>query len=140
MSTQIQDGTVKWETKDIRVKAIVDLMYPVGTVIAVANDNTPAFTKYGAWEKVGSGRVLWGADHSHKTGTTIEPGLPNITGELTNEFRGRPINDTGAISFTATGGAGGVGGGVTLSERFHLMPQKVIAYMVNLRPYSPRLM
>lgn len=80
MSTQIQDGTVKWETKDIRVKAIVDLLYPVGTVIAVANDNTPAFTKYGTWEKVGSGRVLWGADSSHPAGTTIEAGLPNITG------------------------------------------------------------
>lgn len=80
MSTQIQDGTVTWETKDIRVKAIVDLMYPVGTVIAVANNNTPAFTKYGEWEKVGSGRVLWGAESSHSAGTTIEPGLPNITG------------------------------------------------------------
>lgn len=111
MSTQIQDGTVKWETKDIRVKAIVDLMYPVGTVIAVANDNTPAFTKYGTWSKIGNGCVLWGADSSHSAGTTIEPGLPNITGTLTHEYRGRPINDTGAISFTPTGGTGEVNSG-----------------------------
>lgn len=82
MSKQIQDGTVTWETKDIRVKAIVDLLYPVGTVIAVANTNTPAFTKYGTWEKIGSGRVLWGADSSHTPGANIEAGLPNITGSI----------------------------------------------------------
>lgn len=88
MSTQIQDGTVKWETKDIRVKAIVDLLYPVGTVIAVANNNTPAFTKYVTWEKIGSGRVLWGADSSHSAGSTIEAGLPNITGQATWTYMG----------------------------------------------------
>lgn len=96
MSTQITDGTVKWETKDIRIKAIVDLLYPVGTVIAVANNNTPAFTKYGTWSKIGSGRVLWGADASHKAGTTIEPGLPNITGNTL--FGGRNVYDNNSPS------------------------------------------
>jgi hypothetical protein len=103
MSTQIQDGTVKWEPKDIRVKAIVDLLYPVGTVIAVANDNTPAFTKYGTWEKVGSGRVLWEADSSHPAGTTIEAGLPDITGSFNTHINIVKVAAlaTGAFSRTA---------------------------------------
>ena len=98
---EIQDGDAKFEVKDIRVKAIVDLMYPVGTVIAVANNNTPAFTKYGTWEKVGSGRVLWGADSSHSAGSTIEAGLPNIKGTFTHSPWS--INSpTGAFSTNST--------------------------------------
>lgn len=37
---------------------------------------------FGAWEEVSSGRVLQGADSTHDADSTIEAGLPNITGHL----------------------------------------------------------
>lgn len=37
---------------------------------------------FGAWEEVSSGRVLQGADSTHSADSTIEAGLPNITGSL----------------------------------------------------------
>lgn len=77
MVREITDGTAEFEVKDMRYKAIVDLLYPVGIVVAIANDSTPAFMEYGTWEEVASGRVLQGGDNP---GTTLEAGLPNITG------------------------------------------------------------
>lgn len=97
---EIQDGTAVFAVQDKRMQALVDMFYPVGIVIAVANDNTPAFTKYGTWSKIGSGRVLWGADSSHKAGTTIEAGLPNIKGSF-DHWKGFTFGDgadyTGAL-------------------------------------------
>lgn len=78
----IQDGSAKFEVHDKRMKAIVDLIYPVGSVVAIADNSTPKFMSYGMWEKVGSGRVLWGADSSYSAGTTIEAGLPEIAGNM----------------------------------------------------------
>lgn len=37
---------------------------------------------FGTWSEVSSGRVLQGADSSHSAGSTIEAGLPNITGRV----------------------------------------------------------
>ena len=34
----------------------------------------------GTWEQIASERVLMGASSSHKAGTTVKAGLPNITG------------------------------------------------------------
>lgn len=104
----IQDGTAEFEVKDMRYKAIVDLLYPVGTIVPVANNSTPAFTKYGTWEKCASGRVLQGVKAGESPGTDVEAGLPNITGYFYNqggkEFS-RNADGTYSDPFYPTGGA-----------------------------------
>lgn len=78
--SDIQDGSAVFTVRDKRAQAFVDLVYPVGIVIALANDKKPAFMQYGTWEKVAEDRVLQGASESNTPGKKIEPGLPNITG------------------------------------------------------------
>lgn len=81
---EIQDGSAVFKIMDEREKEMnrkfVDLAYPVGIVVAIANDKKPAFMQYGTWEKVAEDRVLQGSSDSHAPGTKLEAGLPNITG------------------------------------------------------------
>lgn len=72
---------------------IINILYPVGIVVSVISSDSPPFMNYGTWEQVGQGRVLWGADSSHTAGTTIEAGLPNITGAI------NPTITTGGVRF-----------------------------------------
>lgn len=62
---EIQDGSAVFKIMDEREKEMnrkfVDLVYPVGIVVALANDKKPAFMQYGTWEKIAEGRVLQGA-------------------------------------------------------------------------------
>lgn len=54
---------------------------PVGYIYVSTLDTNPAeLLGFGTWEKDGVGRVLQGADDTHKAGETVEAGLPNITG------------------------------------------------------------
>ena len=47
----------------------------------ISEDSTsPAALFGGTWEQIASERVLMGASSSHAAGTTVEAGLPNITG------------------------------------------------------------
>jgi hypothetical protein len=61
---------------------ILEALYPVGSVYITTANTCPlsALISGSTWELVSSGRVLQGADSSHSAGTTIEAGLPNITG------------------------------------------------------------
>lgn len=54
--------------------------YPVGIVISMVGDTSPAALFGGTWEEIAPDRVLMGASSSHKAGTTVKAGLPNITG------------------------------------------------------------
>ena len=56
--------------------------YPVGIVISMVGDTSPAALFGGSWEEIASERVLMGASSTHAAGTTVEAGLPNITGTL----------------------------------------------------------
>lgn len=100
----IKDGTTEFEVKDMRYKAIVDLVYPVGTVIAFAKDEKPPVLTYGEWKEVPAGRFLQSTFGEHKAGETVEEGLPNITGN----FAGAGADDEnnvvqgGAISHDKT--------------------------------------
>ena len=48
----------------------------------VSEDPTsPAALFGGSWEEIASERVLMGASSTHAAGTTVEAGLPNITGD-----------------------------------------------------------
>lgn len=85
---EIQDGSAVFTVRDKRAQAFVDLVYPVGIVVALANDKKPAFMNYGKWEKVAEDRVLQGASDSNAPGKKIEPGLPNITGHSEAHYAG----------------------------------------------------
>lgn len=82
--------------------------YPVGIVISMVGDTSPAALFGGTWEQVASERVLMGASSTHAAGTTAEAGLPNITGS-TGEFASNyssysgPDRKNGALSYSGKG-------------------------------------
>ena len=96
--------------------------YPVGSIYQSTNSTSPAALFGGTWEQIASERVLMGASSSHKAGTTVNAGLPNITGSLIeakvggSPFRGSKasLSKSGALKFTevntAWGGYNGMDG------------------------------
>lgn len=54
--------------------------YPVGSIYQSTDPTSPAALFGGSWEEIASERVLMGASYAHAAGTTVEAGLPNITG------------------------------------------------------------
>ena len=69
------------EEESVQLLGIVDLVYPVGSIYMSVNDASPAVLFGGTWEQIGQGRTLWGAGNGYTPGTTVEAGLPNITGQ-----------------------------------------------------------
>lgn len=68
-----------------KVSGVINRIYPIGSIyLTVSNDNPATLLGLGTWQKVASGRVLQGSDNDHAAGTTIEAGLPNITGAASN--------------------------------------------------------
>jgi hypothetical protein len=59
-------------------------LYPVGAIYIGTQATCPLATLISGstWELISAGRVLQGADSGHAAGTTIEAGLPNITGNV----------------------------------------------------------
>lgn len=77
----------------------------------ISEDPTsPAALFGGTWQEIAQNRVLMGASYAHAAGTTVEAGLPNITGSLietsnngkTSPFRGNKnaISSIGAFAVT----------------------------------------
>lgn len=56
--------------------------YPVGSIFQTVSSTSPAALFGGTWEQIASERVLMGASSSHAAGSTVEAGLPNITGSF----------------------------------------------------------
>ena len=69
--------------RNTKLDTILSTLYPVGSIYITTNATCPLATLISGstWELVSSGRVLQGADSGHSAGTTIEAGLPNITGD-----------------------------------------------------------
>ena len=64
--------------------------YPVGIVISTVGDTSPAALFGGTWEEIAPDRVLMGASSTHAAGSTVEAGLPNITGSfVANVYSGK---------------------------------------------------
>ena len=75
---------------------LIGKIYPVGSIyISVSATNPATLFGVGTWKEVSKGRVLWGADDSHAAGSTIEAGLPNITGEIYGY-----VNPRGVLVYT----------------------------------------
>lgn len=54
--------------------------YPVGSIFQTVSSTSPAALFGGTWQEIAQNRVLMGASYAHVAGTTVEAGLPNITG------------------------------------------------------------
>lgn len=84
--------------------------YPVGSIFQTVSSTSPAALFGGTWQEIAQNRVLMGASYAHAAGTTVEAGLPNITGSLietsnngkTSPFRGNKnaISSIGAFAVT----------------------------------------
>lgn len=61
--------------------------HPVGSIYQTISPENPSVTfGGGTWEKIAQDRVLMGASDTHPAGTTIEAGLPNITGSVKQSY------------------------------------------------------
>ena len=72
--------------------------YPVGSIYQSTDPTSPAALFGGSWEEIASERVLMGASSSHAAGTTVEAGLPNITGSFVANVHYRYHNVSGAFT------------------------------------------
>lgn len=84
------------------VKNVLAALYPVGSIYIGTQSTCPLATLISGstWVKVSEGRVLQGSDSGHSAGTTIEAGLPNITGQ----FGRFPYNVGANQSYTSSSG------------------------------------
>lgn len=72
------DGTL---SADIVIPEVDKLTaYPVGSIYQSTDPTSPAALFGGTWQEIAQNRVLMGASYAHAAGTTVEAGLPNITG------------------------------------------------------------
>ena len=80
---EVNDGSAKFRAVDRRLKAMIDILYPIGIVVTTATDDAlkpgeaDGLTQ---WEEIAQNRVLQGTESS--AGGTVEAGLPNITGSI----------------------------------------------------------
>ena len=82
----------------LNLSFILDTLFPVGTVYMTENANFDPNNAWGVgvWVKTAIDRVLQGTNDKSKVGTTIDAGLPNITGRCSAH---------GAVALTSLTGA-----------------------------------
>lgn len=84
-------------------QALLEAIYPVGSIYIGVMAICPLSALFGTWALVSSGRVLQGSDVNHSAGSTIEAGLPNITGGWDDQSGGNGSNvKTGAFKNSVT--------------------------------------
>ena len=96
--------------------------HPVGSIYQSTDPTSPAALFGGSWQEIAQNRVLMGAGTGYTAGSTVEAGLPNITGSLietnaeSSPFRGSKasLKSSGALKFveinTSWGGYSGMSG------------------------------
>lgn len=77
--------------------------YPVGSIFQTVSNTSPAALFGGSWEAIASERVLMGASSAHAVGTTVEAGLPNITGTLSDIMGSFYAYPSGSGAFSVKG-------------------------------------
>lgn len=96
-------------------KAIIDLVWPVGSVyVSMDPDFDPATTWGGVWEVIKEGIFLEATEDNTKVGTEIEAGAPNITGEFSQSgtnYSAATCDVSGAFKVRSTR-ASSIGNGV----------------------------
>lgn len=117
------NALMKYNYSDI-MNNIISSIYPIGSIYIGIQDTCPIQDLgIGKWALISTGRVLQGSDDNHNAGTTIEAGLPNITGYVgknLSEWNRLPFpagNCSGALYFTNNFGAHDIDGGWNNSNR-----------------------
>lgn len=72
--------------------------YPVGSIYQSTSYTSPAALFGGTWQEIAQNRVLMGASYAHAAGTTVEAGLPNITGSFVANVHYRSNEVSGAFT------------------------------------------
>ena len=103
------DGTL---SADIVIPEVDKLTaYPVGSIYQSTARTSPAALFGGTWQEIAQNRVLMGAGSGHAAGTTVEAGLPNITGSFVANVHYRSNEVSGAFTtgdrITSTGANNG---------------------------------
>lgn len=97
-STQI--ATTNW------VKSILNAIYPVGSIYLTVNNTNPLQSiGIGTWSLVSQDQVLQGCGKKGAAGTTLEAGLPNITGTI-QPIGGYHTSGSGTGAFVDNGDGG----------------------------------
>jgi len=86
--------------------------YPVGSIFQTVSTTSPAALFGGTWQEIAQDRVLMGASYAHAAGTTVEAGLPNITGSFTTKSA-----DVGGSPFSGDANILSAKGSLAFSEK-----------------------
>lgn len=86
--------------------------YPVGSIFQTVSTTSPAALFGGAWQEIAFSRVLMGAGTGHAAGSTVEAGLPNITGSFTTKS-----TDVGGSPFSGDANVLSAKGSLAFSEK-----------------------
>lgn len=70
---------------EVAVKRALLDAHPVGSIYLTIKDENPSTKFGGTWVKLPASVCLQTADTTHGAGTTIDAGLPNITGQVTSD-------------------------------------------------------
>ena len=108
-ASQIDNNTLYNITDDTDVTlTLLNTLYPAGAIyIGTMNTCPLQMLGVGTWQLVSSGRVLQGVASGQTIGTTIEAGLPNITGNMNESINatvnGDTTNTDGCFSWVSGG-------------------------------------
>lgn len=107
---RVHDGNTAGGNSLVSIETL-KAIYPVGAVYIGTTSTCPMATFFGTWELVSSGKALWTGNGSNAN-TTIEAGLPNITGTFRgrNAFNDGPVSYTGAFGVVYSGSTTGASG------------------------------
>ena len=83
--------------RNAQFQAMIDAIYPVGICVPFGNSTDPNVVFGSTWKKVAEGRTLQGADSNHAAGSTVNAGLPNITGNIYSFCSGGARLENGAL-------------------------------------------
>lgn len=72
--------------------------YPVGSIFQTVSRTSPAALFGGTWQEIAFNRVLMGAGSGHAAGSTVEAGLPNITGSFVADVKKGEHKVSGAFT------------------------------------------
>lgn len=115
LRASIADAKSQIQTNLENLQAI----YPVGCVYIGTQSSCPMakLIPNSTWQLVSSGRALW-TGNGNNGNSTIEAGLPNITGRWEDYTNANSLNDTtGAFWATSTTNRGGIGSGWNFYSR-----------------------
>ena len=86
------------EDVDALLAAPSSAAYPVGSIYQSTARTSPAALFGGTWQEIAQNRVLMGAGSGHAAGTTVEAGLPNITGSFVADVKKGEHKVSGAFT------------------------------------------